>query len=163
MHIMLRTKFPLAKTCLLRSLRYFSSSVQRHTTFMVWAPDYTDGKALSRRMAVRPKHLVTANKLIEQGILSEYLINHAIFDLAPMYTPRGCRWSRRSRGRGCRFWQQKVFWLCATVRSGESRGCSEFNRARRVLDGERRESRSLMESLHWSASSPPLPPEVGQG
>lgn len=36
---------------------------------MVWAPDYTDEKALSRRMAVRLKHLATANKLIEQGIL----------------------------------------------------------------------------------------------
>lgn len=36
---------------------------------MVWAPDYTDEKALSRRMAVRPKHLATANKHIEQGIL----------------------------------------------------------------------------------------------
>ena len=41
--------------------------------FVVWAPDCTDDGALARRMAVRPAHLENANKLIQQGILREFL------------------------------------------------------------------------------------------
>ncbi|KAG0702982.1 hypothetical protein DFH29DRAFT_804155 [Suillus ampliporus] len=37
--------------------------------YMVWAPDYTDGGTLARRMAVRPKHMLGANKLIKQGVI----------------------------------------------------------------------------------------------
>ncbi|KAI6044673.1 hypothetical protein EDC04DRAFT_2561208 [Pisolithus marmoratus] len=56
------------KTCSV-GLRHFTSSSRRQRTYIVWAPDYTDEGALARRMAVRQKHFVTANKLIEQGIL----------------------------------------------------------------------------------------------
>ncbi|KAF9222597.1 hypothetical protein BS17DRAFT_783105 [Gyrodon lividus] len=52
-----------------QQLRCFNSSVRRSHPYMVWAPDYVDEEALARRMAVRPKHFVTANKLIKQGIL----------------------------------------------------------------------------------------------
>ncbi|KAF9244984.1 hypothetical protein BU15DRAFT_41479 [Melanogaster broomeanus] len=55
--------------CGARQLRCFSSTVRRSHPYVVWAPDYTDEGALARRMAVRPKHFVTANKLIKQGIL----------------------------------------------------------------------------------------------
>ncbi|KAI6121344.1 hypothetical protein F5141DRAFT_998410, partial [Pisolithus sp. B1] len=44
-------------------------STQSQQTYIVWAPDCTDEGALARRMAVRQKHFVTANKLIKQGIL----------------------------------------------------------------------------------------------
>ncbi|KAI6129435.1 hypothetical protein EDD16DRAFT_1545565 [Pisolithus croceorrhizus] len=49
--------------------RRFIPSTQNQQTYIVWAPDYTDEGALARRMAVRQKHFVTANKLIKQGIL----------------------------------------------------------------------------------------------
>ncbi|KAI6169546.1 hypothetical protein EDD17DRAFT_1464103 [Pisolithus thermaeus] len=49
--------------------RHFIPSTQSQQTYIVWAPDYTDEGALARRMAVRQKHFVTANKLIKQGIL----------------------------------------------------------------------------------------------
>ncbi|KAG1716100.1 hypothetical protein ID866_1072 [Astraeus odoratus] len=52
-----------------RTWRCFSSTIHRQQTYLVWAPDYTDDGALARRMAVREKHFVTANKLIKQGIL----------------------------------------------------------------------------------------------
>ncbi|KAF8558002.1 hypothetical protein OG21DRAFT_1383352, partial [Imleria badia] len=45
----------------------------RSHPYLVWAPDYTDDGALARRMAVRPRHFITANKQIEQGILNEPL------------------------------------------------------------------------------------------
>ncbi|KAG1727599.1 hypothetical protein EDB19DRAFT_191617 [Suillus lakei] len=35
--------------------------------YMVWAPDYTEEGTLARRMAIRPKHLLGAKKLIAQG------------------------------------------------------------------------------------------------
>ena len=38
-------------------------------TFMLYAPDYTDPDALSRRMAVRPKHLANADTLKGEGVL----------------------------------------------------------------------------------------------
>lgn len=38
-------------------------------TFLVYAPDYTDGEAFSRRLAVRPQHLEGAKKLIGSGVL----------------------------------------------------------------------------------------------
>ncbi|KAG2033500.1 hypothetical protein BDR03DRAFT_925514 [Suillus americanus] len=37
--------------------------------YMVWAQDYTDEGALARRMAVRPKHLLGAKKLVIQGVI----------------------------------------------------------------------------------------------
>ncbi|KAH7902980.1 hypothetical protein BJ138DRAFT_967113, partial [Hygrophoropsis aurantiaca] len=37
--------------------------------FVLWAPDYTDSNALERRTAVRPRHMVAANRLIENGII----------------------------------------------------------------------------------------------
>ncbi|KAI9572119.1 hypothetical protein HD554DRAFT_2015349 [Boletus coccyginus] len=43
--------------------------LRRFHSYLVWAPDCTDGGALARRMAVRPKHFITANKQIKQGIL----------------------------------------------------------------------------------------------
>ncbi|KAI6157407.1 hypothetical protein BKA82DRAFT_1000598 [Pisolithus tinctorius] len=49
--------------------RHFTASAQRQQTYIVWAPDNTDEGALARRMAVRQKHFVAANKLIKQGIL----------------------------------------------------------------------------------------------
>ncbi|KAF8441437.1 hypothetical protein L210DRAFT_3398717 [Boletus edulis BED1] len=52
-----------------QQLRYFCASAPRSNTYLVWAPDHTDGGALARRMAVRPRHFVTANKHIKQGIL----------------------------------------------------------------------------------------------
>lgn len=54
-----------------QQLRRFSASVPRSHTYLVWAPDYADDGALARRMTVRPRHFITANKLIKQGILSE--------------------------------------------------------------------------------------------
>ena len=54
-----------------QQLRHFSLSVPRSHPYLVWAPDYTDGGTLARRMTVRPKHFITANKQIKQGILSE--------------------------------------------------------------------------------------------
>lgn len=39
-------------------------------TFVVFAPDYTDAEALSRRMAVRPAHLENAKNLKEKGVMS---------------------------------------------------------------------------------------------
>ncbi|KIJ67522.1 hypothetical protein HYDPIDRAFT_84559 [Hydnomerulius pinastri MD-312] len=47
----------------------FSLSARQCHPYMVWAPDRTDEGALARRMAVRPKHFVAANKLIKEGIL----------------------------------------------------------------------------------------------
>ncbi|KAN0090940.1 hypothetical protein V8E55_004506 [Tylopilus felleus] len=52
-----------------QQLRRFSASVPRSHTYLVWAPDYADDGALARRMTVRPRHFITANKLIKQGIL----------------------------------------------------------------------------------------------
>ncbi|KIJ18955.1 hypothetical protein PAXINDRAFT_128187 [Paxillus involutus ATCC 200175] len=52
-----------------QQLQCFSSSVRTSHPYIVWAPDCTDEGALARRLAVRPKHIVTANKLIKQGIL----------------------------------------------------------------------------------------------
>ncbi|KAG9316411.1 hypothetical protein JVU11DRAFT_2445 [Chiua virens] len=52
-----------------QQLRRFSMSAPRSHTYLVWAPDYTDEGALARRMAVRPKHFIRANKQIKQGIL----------------------------------------------------------------------------------------------
>ncbi|KAL4074315.1 hypothetical protein J3A83DRAFT_4371583 [Scleroderma citrinum] len=69
LQVALRTKLPLAKTFSSLALRYLSFTAQRQQTYLVWAPDCRDEKALARRMAVRPKHLVTANKLIKQGVL----------------------------------------------------------------------------------------------
>ncbi|KAL4074316.1 hypothetical protein J3A83DRAFT_4091433 [Scleroderma citrinum] len=46
-----------------------SSPSDELTQFVLWAPDYIDDGALSRRMAVRAVHLENANKLIQQGIL----------------------------------------------------------------------------------------------
>nr|GAT55836.1 predicted protein [Mycena chlorophos] len=37
--------------------------------FFVYAPDKTDEGAGARRMAVRPRHLAGADKLIEQGVI----------------------------------------------------------------------------------------------
>lgn len=42
--------------------------------FLVYAPDYTDPEALSRRLAVRAKHLEEAHPFIEQGWSSAFLI-----------------------------------------------------------------------------------------
>ncbi|KIK91153.1 hypothetical protein PAXRUDRAFT_831082 [Paxillus rubicundulus Ve08.2h10] len=52
-----------------QQLQCFSSSARTSHPYIVWAPDCTDEGALARRLAVRPKHVVTANKLIKQGIL----------------------------------------------------------------------------------------------
>lgn len=54
-----------------QQLRGFSLGVPRFYSYLVWAPDCMDSGALARRMAVRPKHFITANKQIKQGILSE--------------------------------------------------------------------------------------------
>ncbi|KAH7919250.1 hypothetical protein BV22DRAFT_1023306 [Leucogyrophana mollusca] len=51
------------------SARLLSTTSPNHHPYMVWAPDYTDEGALARRMAVRPRHMAVANKLINSGIL----------------------------------------------------------------------------------------------
>ncbi|KAH0827559.1 hypothetical protein J3R83DRAFT_4280 [Lanmaoa asiatica] len=52
-----------------QQLRRFCLTVPKYHPYLVWAPDYTDDGALARRMAVRPRHFITANKQIKQGIL----------------------------------------------------------------------------------------------
>ncbi|KAG8213748.1 hypothetical protein J3R82DRAFT_10454 [Butyriboletus roseoflavus] len=53
-----------------QQLRCFCATVPRSShPYLVWAPDHTDDEALARRMAVRPKHFISANKYIKQGIL----------------------------------------------------------------------------------------------
>lgn len=51
--------------------RAMSSETPKHL-FFVYAPDYTDADAFSRRMAVREKHLVHANELVGSGVASMY-------------------------------------------------------------------------------------------
>ncbi|EGN99624.1 hypothetical protein SERLA73DRAFT_53440 [Serpula lacrymans var. lacrymans S7.3] len=46
-----------------------SPSGSKTYKFMVWAPDYTDQEALSRRLSVRSRHLEGARNLIGQGII----------------------------------------------------------------------------------------------
>jgi len=55
--------------CRPTQLRHFRSTIPRAHPYLVWAPDYTDDGALARRMAVRPRHFIIANKYIKQGIL----------------------------------------------------------------------------------------------
>lgn len=45
------------------------ASMSTKYTFMLYAPDYTDPDAFSRRMAVRPTHLANAKTLKEQGVM----------------------------------------------------------------------------------------------
>lgn len=42
-------------------------------TFLIYAPDYNDADALSRRLQVRPTHLAEGRVLRQQAILSKYL------------------------------------------------------------------------------------------
>lgn len=58
---------------LLRARTLSSMSEAKKHTFLVYAPDYTDEEALSRRLAVRGKHLEGAKKLIGSGVLSTSL------------------------------------------------------------------------------------------
>ncbi|GJE97297.1 YCII domain-containing protein [Phanerochaete sordida] len=44
------------------------STATKHT-FAVYAPDYTDPEAFSRRMAVRATHLVRVKSMKEEGLL----------------------------------------------------------------------------------------------
>jgi hypothetical protein len=39
-------------------------------TFVIWAPDYTDDEAFSRRLAVRPQHLARAAENKAKGYLT---------------------------------------------------------------------------------------------
>jgi hypothetical protein len=39
--------------------------------FFVYAPDYTDSDALTRRLAVRPQHFVEVQPHIDSGLISE--------------------------------------------------------------------------------------------
>ena len=62
---------PCRFTAYTQHVRHFCSTVPRFRPYLVWAPDYTDDEALARRMAIRPKHVVNANRYIKQGILSK--------------------------------------------------------------------------------------------
>ncbi|KAG1878137.1 hypothetical protein F4604DRAFT_1530870, partial [Suillus subluteus] len=46
-----------------------SSTCMKMHRYMVWAPDYTNESAFVRRMAVRPKHLLGAKKLVTHGVI----------------------------------------------------------------------------------------------
>lgn len=54
---------------ILPHIRSLASMSDAKLTFMLYAPDYTDPDALSRRMAVRPKHLANADTLKGEGVL----------------------------------------------------------------------------------------------
>ncbi|KAF9110400.1 hypothetical protein BGX27_006384 [Mortierella sp. AM989] len=65
----LKAIIPSARS--LQPARAFSTSAASLTKkqFIVLARDYTDADALSRRLTVRPKHLVGANELKKSGTL----------------------------------------------------------------------------------------------
>ncbi|KAI0691508.1 hypothetical protein BC835DRAFT_1360226 [Cytidiella melzeri] len=52
----------------LRSLSSMSEAKPKTHTFLVYAPDYTDSEASSRRLAVRPKHLERAGVMFSEGV-----------------------------------------------------------------------------------------------
>lgn len=49
--------------------RTMSDSKPQTYSFLVYAPDYTDADALSRRLAVREQHLANAKAAIQSGFL----------------------------------------------------------------------------------------------
>lgn len=46
-----------------------SESKPQTYSFLVYAPDYTDADALSRRLAVREQHLANAKASLQSGFL----------------------------------------------------------------------------------------------
>lgn len=52
------------------------SESQELFPFMVYAPDQTDPEALSRRLAVRPQHLVDLQVRVAVGMISEFDISN---------------------------------------------------------------------------------------
>lgn len=53
-------------------LRTFANMSNKFT-FLVYAPDYTDAEAFSRRMAVRDQHLARAKSLLQEGVVGAYI------------------------------------------------------------------------------------------
>lgn len=84
--------------------------------FLVYAPDYTDEDALSRRLAVRAKHLEEAHPLIEQG------------------------WSSASPiTLSCRSQLVRVDWVCLLFLTSPSRSCWSTGHPRVCRAGRREE------------------------
>lgn len=54
-----------------RTLSSMSDAAQKKFTFVLYAPDYTDPEAYSRRMSVRQSHLDNAHVLKGNGALSK--------------------------------------------------------------------------------------------
>ena len=51
-----------------------NTSIPTKQTFVVWAPDYTDPDAVSRRLSVRAKHSERVKQLVAEGFISMFLL-----------------------------------------------------------------------------------------